>query len=525
MRADSGAAEDLRAAFEDVLKTLRVPPAEREVWLNGRDVIGTAYERLLTGEQRRNTGQFYTPFWAGEVMAEWLLTDSPDLLLDAGCGSGALLIPAARSRRRGATRLLGIDRDPLAVLMAKRNARLRNFGAADFRTGHFLLDDLEERPQAVICNPPYSRHHAVPAAEKAAIHNGLTERLGVRFNRLAALHALFLLRALEVSADDARLAFITPSDWLDVGYGREIKRYLLDHARIEAVILLDGDQLFFGESVLTTAAITLIQKGKPTKVATPILRLRAPLPPPTEVLASIADRTHVGAKRVRLSESSKWSRPAFRRPHGVELREVARIRRGIATGCNEFFVISEAARKKRRLQPDELRPCATSPRAFAGNALTEEVIRSLDDEAPRWVLDVRDPSAEHANTNLGRYLRWGKRTKKAHRGYLATHRRPWYALEVRGESPILFSYFNRDRPRFVRNHIAAVPLNTWLIVEPLPGVDAGTLYDALTSEPVMQQLAKGARVYGGGLWKLEPSELAQVVVPTSVKLGPQPHSL
>jgi SAM-dependent methyltransferase len=99
---------------------------------------------------------------------------------------------------------------------------------------------------------------------------------------------------------------------------------------------------------------------------------------------------------------------------------------------------------------------------------------------------------------------------KANEGYLASKRKPWYAPEQRGDCPILFSYFNRAQPRFVRNRANAVPLNNWLIIEPKEGVDADVLYEALTSKAAMAQLEEGARVYGGGLWKLEPSELSEI---------------
>lgn len=73
---------------------------------------------------------------------------------------------------------------------------------------------------------------------------------------------------------------------------------------------------------------------------------------------------------------------------------------------------------------------------------------------------------------------------------------------------------NRTRPRFVRNDAAAVPLNTWLIVEPASGVDPDELFPALEQPEVATQLERGARVYGGGLWKLEPSELADIRLPS-----------
>jgi hypothetical protein len=69
--------------------------------------------------------------------------------------------------------------------------------------------------------------------------------------------------------------------------------------------------------------------------------------------------------------------------------------------------------------------------------------------------------------------------------------------------------FNKNRPRFVRNRAGALPLNTWLIVEPNDGVDADDLWARLLTL-TREQIAHGARVYGAGLWKLEPSELAEL---------------
>ena len=72
--------------------------------------------------------------------------------------------------------------------------------------------------------------------------------------------------------------------------------------------------------------------------------------------------------------------------------------------------------------------------------------------------------------------------------------------------------FNRAAPRFVRNFAGAVPLNNWLIVEPNEGIDPDALYRSLQTRSVREQLHERCRVYGGGLWKLEPSELVDVRV-------------
>lgn len=500
--------ESLRAAFATVLEQLEIDPDELLAWQDGTDIVGGAYERILTGEQRRAAGQFYTPFWAGDLMAGWIFQEPRKLAADPGVGSGALLITAARHPKRGKARLLGVDLDPLAATMLKMNAVIRDIDGLDAQVGNFLLDDLTEQPDAITCNPPYSRHHDIPADDKVAIHEGFEKRLGLTLSRLAALHALFLVRALEVSAPGARLAFITPSDWLDVNYGRKVKEYALENATVEAIVLLEAEHLFF-DGVLTTAAITFIRNEKaPKGHKTKILRLTRDLPAPAAVLKQLASGD--GVEEIELSASEKWSRPKATTRKGIRLGDLARVRRGIATGSNSFFVISERQRHKLLLSKRDLRPCLTSPRVFTGTELTKEALESFDLDVPRWVLNKTDENAIYDDTPLGNYLRYGRDELKVHEGYLASKRKPWYAPEQRGDCPILFSYFNRARPRFVRNHVNAVPLNNWLIIEPKEGVDPDVLYEALTSKAAMAQLEERARVYGGGLWKLEPSELSEI---------------
>jgi hypothetical protein len=427
------------------------------------------------------------------------------------------LIPAAGHPKRRGAKLLGVDLDPLAVSMLEANARLRGMKGVEARQGNFLLDEFSESPGAILCNPPYSRHHAIPAKEKLAIHRGFERRLGIRFNGLAALHVLFLVRALEVAATGGRIAFLTPSDWLDVGYGKKIKEFLLARAQIEAIVLIEESHLFF-DGVMTTAAITLIRKTTSTSRSTKVLRLTPgpELPKPRLVVDFLAGRTRQDepvVETVMLDAAAKWSRPKAQRRSGKTLGSVARVRRGIATGANSYFVLSERQRHKLGIPATQLKRCITSPRVFNGTELTVEHLDGLDDDVSRWLVDCADPREPMRDTPLGRYLKRGQGRKLAiHKGYLAAKRNPWHRLEQRGESAILFTYFNRDAPRFVRNRCGAVPLNNWLIIEPNEGVDPDALYRALRSKSVQEQLLEGRRVYGGGLWKLEPSELVQVRV-------------
>jgi hypothetical protein len=107
------------------------------------------------------------------------------------------------------------------------------------------------------------------------------------------------------------------------------------------------------------------------------------------------------------------------------------------------------------------------------------------------------------------------RGARARRPALEKAGRRWYEVEADFEAPILFTYFNRTGARFVRNRARAVPLNTWLAITPNAAVDATELFELLTGAETAERLQDDCRVYGNGLWKLEPSELSGLELPRS----------
>lgn len=189
------------------------------------------------------------------------------------------------------------------------------------------------------------------------------------------------------------------------------------------------------------------------------------------------------------------------------LGELANVRRGVATGCNAFFVLSDQQRREHGLHRCSLRPCAASPRVITSNAIDETSMAALPDTAPRWLLM---PTRQRRGGPLERYLGLAKQMG-VHDRYLVRQRldagHPWWQVEANFDAPILFSYLNRDHPRFVHNPLDAVPLNNWLVIQPHEGIDHEALVAALREPAIEGRLHDDARRYGKGLWKLEPAEL------------------
>lgn len=71
-------------------------------------------------------------------------------MLDMGTGTGIQALAAAEK----AARVLGVDINPEAVELARRNARLNNIGNVEFRVSN-LFENVSEEFDLIVFNPPY----------------------------------------------------------------------------------------------------------------------------------------------------------------------------------------------------------------------------------------------------------------------------------------------------------------------------------------------------------------------------------
>ena len=218
-----------------------------------------------------------------------------------------------------------------------------------------------------------------------------------------------------------------------------------------------------------------------------------------------------------------WSTTSpSRKRLGPTLGDLFTIRRGIATGANAFFILDRAEATAMGIPSPFLTPILPSPRH-----LSEAVIEADDDGHPLLArpkvlvnVDLPEHEVRDLSPGLAAYLESG-RARGLPLGYLASRRTPWYAQEHREPSPFLCTYMARPRPpapafRFFWNRSRATAPNVFLLLYPRGELKArlearpelmSTVFDRLQALPAHQLQAEG-RVYGGGLHKIEPRELA-----------------
>ena len=259
---------------------------------------------------------------------------------------------------------------------------------------------------AIIGNPPYVRQEEV---ERKPEYAHLIAAQRARFSRRADLHAYFWPQSTAFLKDNGYLCFLTSSQWLDVDYGFALQAWILANFEVVAIFESVGEPWFVGARVVTTATILRRQRDEETRNANTVrfVQFRAPVAEllahdgstagavlaanslRDEILHLTADDTNqryrarlvsqgqLGAEGVRMGNLNagqpdgtdparyvgKWGR-YLRAPdlwfdlvqragsRLVPLAALTRIRRGVTSGKDEFFMPKDATAEALAAKPD-----------------------------------------------------------------------------------------------------------------------------------------------------------------------------
>lgn len=475
-------------------------------------------------EALREKGQFWTPRWVAEAMVAYCLADGAESVFDPAVGAGVFFIAAkemARKKRRRIN-LFGaeLDRDAL------RQAESNGLSARDLELvviGDFVLRPPDKRFPAIVANPPYIRHHRLSSSIKGSLRALSVELIGKELDGRAGLHIYFLLRALQLLSEGGRLAFIMPADTCEGVFARTLWRWITSRYRLDAVVTFTPEASPFPK-VDTNPIILLIRNAQPESH---FLWAQCRRPGGETLREWIeadfdldsTDALTIHRRDLQEGHDSGLSRPPSERSNGgITLADFASVMRGIATGANEFFFLTQRQATELKIPAEMLLPAIGRTRDAPTEEITEDTLRELEAAGRPTLLFAPDGrELDDFPEAARRYLRQGRDAELDKRPLIAT-RRPWYKMEIRKAPPFLFAYLGRRNARFIRNLAGVMPLTSFLCVYP-HREDADSiarLWQALRHPDTVGNLALVGKSYGAGAIKVEPRALERLPIPEHV---------
>ncbi len=483
-------------------------------------------DQLKTAKERNKWGQFATPPILSFDIAHyaWKLLKRREGLFsffDPALGTGsfysAFLQVFPHDRIEAAT---GIELDKPFAEAAKTIWRKEGLKVIQ---GDFTQQQPATPHNVTLTNPPYVRHHHLLAEEKIRLGELAQAVTGLKLSGLSGLYCYFLLIAHEWLADNGLAVWLIPSEFMDVNYGKVVKRYLTECVTLIQIHRFSPSDVQFDDA-LVSSAIVVFEKRKAKPDDTAVFSFGGTLSAPAKTENVTLDQLRATPKWTALPQQGNGN---GHKAATVTLGDLFSVRRGLATGNNDFFIVLRDKLKALGIPACFVRPILPSPRYMP--------LEVVDTEADGWpVIDPQlalidcELSEDEINRKyprLAEYLEAGKQ-QGIHEGYLTSHRSPWYMQEKREPAPFVCTYMgrNRERPfRFIWNRSKATVANVYLALYPKPSIadkvteKAREVLEALRAIHPDHFFSQG-RVYGGGLYKMEPAELMRLPADSLAKI-------
>ena len=473
--------------------------------------------------ERNKLGQFATPTQlARDVLAHGLalLPESMSVrFLDPAIGTGSFYSALlSASTPRPVQSAVGFEVDPHYGEAARTlwKGTSLEITLADFTRQAPPVDD-RKRATLLICNPPYVRHHHLDRNDKTRLQAAAHDAARVALSGLSGLYCNFMVLAHGWMSEGGVAGWLIPSEFMDVNYGRALKAYLLREVTLLHIHRFDPNDVQFDDA-LVSSAVVWFKKAKPPANHRVTFSYGGTMQTPaTSKSVSVLD----------LERADKWTRfprqDVEAKHDGYRLGDLFAIKRGLATGDNGFFIVDEDKVRSLNLPRRFLRPVLPSTRYIKSDEINSDAagVPLLDKRL--FLIDCDRPEGEIARDEPALWLYLQTGIEHVATRYLCRNRRYWYAQERRPAAPIVCTYIGRSdhagRPfRFLLNNSKATATNVYLMLYPQPLLANQLACEPDALRPLWQALnAIGretllgcGRVYGGGMHKLEPKELANV---------------
>ena len=163
--ANLGSTKDRNRRLKVLLEVFNKPQLDMRPSRISEDLIGNTYIYLIerfAADAGKRAGEFYTPHKVSELVARLCQPKKGDQICDPACGSGGLLIEAAKAVGSRDHALFGMEANGSTWALCRMNMFLNNADSARIEWCNTLIspalieNDKLMKFDAIVANPPFS---------------------------------------------------------------------------------------------------------------------------------------------------------------------------------------------------------------------------------------------------------------------------------------------------------------------------------------------------------------------------------
>ena len=469
-------------------------------------------------KNKKLSGSFYTPKIISDFLVEYLhskLKSETSISILEPCAGDGSFVKSVFNHKEFSNKVTEV----VAVEKSKRelNKIIKNCGQLSLKPIHtdFLEFQLNNKQKfsLVLGNPPYIKNNLLTEFQIdncIAIH----KNANLADTRPKNIWTSFLVRCIEFTSDDGILAFVLPSELLQVKFAAELRELILKE--FERVEIFTFNELLFSDCK-GQDTLLLIGERKSTNKGVYYCNI--------DKLTDLATSKFTLAQNIKIKES-KWTH------HHLDTDEIELLekmknqvktvddycssRAGIVTGATAYFIVNTNTVEKYSLH-SFVRPIIQKGVFVNGSVvLTDEEFQVLiDKEKPTYLIALDKNSKIRKNAKILNYLQIGIE-KLIHTRYKTSIRDNWYQVPNIG-APAEAFFFKRCNkyPKLIKNLANVLATDSAYTITMKDNFQIENLIYSFYNSLTLAFAELDGRYYGGGVLELTPNEFKNLPIPHS----------
>ncbi len=477
----------------------------------------------MKSKNKKSNGSYYTPKEVANFIIDFTFENfnckEAINILEPSAGNGTFLsaiLEQKKTRCFDKVSVTLVEKDNVELEEALKLAPDKNW--QNFRVHSYNQDFLDflntdsSKYSLIVGNPPYIKKSYLTAGQIewcGKIH----QNANLSKNRIKNIWTSFVIGCTKRLSDNGILAFVLPSEFLQVKFAAEIRQFL--YKEFERIEIFTFNQLLFEctgqDTILFVGHKKAKQKGVLYADIADLKELKRRdfiLKPNTSIQTTSTKWTHHFLSSSELNLIHKL-RSSFEK-----INYYCTSKAGIVTAANQYFIVPEKVVSEFGLHSFTVPIIQRGFFVNGGVVFNEENFKFLVKSGkPAYLLSFSKFDEEVFSGKIAEYLDIGVKRKISER-YKCLKRKRWFDVPNVGTSPDGF-FFKRSHhyPKLLKNEADVLVTDSAYKIVMKEGFQIESLVHSFYNSLTIAFAELEGRYYGGGVLELTPNEFKQLPIP------------
>ncbi|KKQ32911.1 MAG: hypothetical protein A2266_02590 [Bacteroidetes bacterium RIFOXYA12_FULL_40_10] len=467
-------------------------------------------------KNKKLTGSFYTPKIIADFLVNYLsvkMEGDKLTVLEPSSGDGVFIrsIYNHKTLPKKIKKVIAVEREEKELEKVKSITKSKTL-----KTVHSDFLEFQtinhQKFNLVIGNPPYIKKNIL--ASDQVLHCEDIHKIfpALSDNKIKNIWTAFLIRSIHYVSDNGILAFVLPSELLQVKFAAELRSLIIEE--FERVEIFTFNELLF-KDCKGQDTLLLIGERKATNKGVYYCNI--------DKLADLEKQNFTLSQNINIKES-KWTHHHLLTDE-IELLEKVKkqlktvnqyctSKAGIVTGANDYFIVNAKTVQEYSLK-NYVKEIIQKGSFVNGSVILSQFDfeNLVKQSKPAFLITLNKTSKFKTNERINHYLEKGL-VLKIHERYKASIRDNWYEVPNVGMPPEAF-FFKRcnEYPKLIKNNANVLSTDSAYTINMKSDYDVENLIFSFYNSLTLSFAELNGRYYGGGVLELTPNEFKYLPVP------------